>query len=89
MAVATARLPYGYYTFLRSVTCVAGILFAFAAWNGGAIGRALAVVTVLLAILFNPILPVHLTRAIWFYLNILGAVIFAVDAAFIWTKRNG
>jgi uncharacterized membrane protein len=52
--------------------------------------QALAVASVLLAILFNPILPVHLNRADWFYFfDILGAVVFAVDAAFIWTKRKG
>jgi FtsH-binding integral membrane protein len=89
MAIATARLPYGYYTFLRIVTCGAGILFAFAAWNRGQTGQILAIVTVLLAILFNPILPVHLARTIWFKLNLLGAAVFTIDAAFMWKKRHG
>ena len=88
MVIATARLPYGYYTFLRIVTCVAGILFAIAAWNSGRIGQVLAVATLLLAILFNPIIPVHLRRADWFYLNILGAVLFVANSAFIWTKSK-
>jgi hypothetical protein len=89
LAFAVARLPYSYYTFLRVVTCAAGLLFAFVAWERGRTGQVLAVASILFAILFNPIFPVYLRRAEWFYLDLLGAAIFATGAAFMWTKRNG
>lgn len=61
--------PYGYYIFLRWVCCAC---FAYLTWHTvktqqEAWGWAFGIV----AILYNPIVPVHLTRAIWSVLNLL------------------
>jgi hypothetical protein len=34
----------------------------------------------LVALLFNPVVPVHLTREIWFFIDLAVAAIFAVYA---------
>jgi hypothetical protein len=78
LLIATARLPYGYNTFTRIVVCVMGSLFAFLLWNAGRIGQVLAVAVALIAVLFNPIIPVHLNRTTWFYLDIIAAAVFAL-----------
>jgi hypothetical protein len=77
LLIATARLPYGYYTLTRIVICAAAALFAYAGWNEGQVARSFSVLLGLVAILFNPIIPIHLSRNVWFYLDVAGAAVFA------------
>ena len=65
LLVATARLPYGYYTFTRVVVCALAALIAIATWHDSQIGRAWSVLFELVAILFNPVVPIFLNRNIW------------------------
>lgn len=61
--------PYKYYTFLRIVCCGVFAFLAAAAYE-----QRRYFWTVLLgivAIIYNPILPVHLTRGVWSILNLL------------------
>jgi hypothetical protein len=83
LLIATARLPYGYYTFTRVVVCGFGAFFAFAGWEGGSAARVWSVVLALLAVLFNPIFPIYLHRGTWFYLDIGAAAIFATHMLFV------
>ncbi len=82
---ALGHWPYAYYKILRWVTCAAAILVAYlaceyeqrwAAWLFGAV-----------AILFNPLLPVHLTRDIWRPIDVITAVLFFLAAIFIAEPR--
>ena len=74
--IATARMPYGYYTVMRTVVCGFAGYFAYIAWQEDVlVSRSWAVVFGLIAILFNPIVPVYLKRATWFDIDI-GVVIF-------------
>jgi hypothetical protein len=81
LLVALIPLPYGYYNFLRVV------ISAFAAWiiyieysaNREMNGWAWTWVCVLA--LFNPIVPVHLNRFIWFFFNLSAAALFYFYAA--------
>ena len=79
--IALAPLPYGYYIFLKiAVTGCAGIS-AYLNYQSG--NRSLLLWTcVAIAMLFNPIIPVHLTREIWSVLNILVAGFFG----YLWFK---
>jgi hypothetical protein len=64
-------LPYGYYTLLRLVAC--GV-FAAGAWVLADRGhQAAATGFVLAALLFNPVLPVHLERETWAVIDVLAA----------------
>ena len=56
---ALLNWPYGYYVFLRWVVCLKAVFCAFSAYT---IKKTwLAWAFVLVAVLFNPLVPIHLT----------------------------
>lgn len=77
--IALLPLPYGYYMFLRiavSLGSGAAIYYGFKQekvppWAWASIATA---------ILFNPIIPIHLTREIWMIFNIASAALFGFIA---------
>lgn len=77
LLVAAAPLPYGYFQFLRWAVCGVAIFIAvksyawkqtWAIWLFGAV-----------AVLFNPILPIDLTREIWRPIDLAGALLFSLS----------
>ncbi len=74
--------PYIYYTLLRLlVSGVAiGALFALRPVSPG-----IVVAFVLVALLFNPLLPVHLTKAVWVPID-LGVAAFFL---YVWSRKVG
>jgi hypothetical protein len=76
LVIAVARLPYGYYTFMRIVTCGAAIWIAIVGFREKGIGSFWPVLFALVAALFNPLIPIHFHRAIWFYLDLATAALF-------------
>ena len=76
LVIAVARLPYGYYTFTRIVTFGAAILIAVIGFKDRPVVPVWAILMVVIAGLFNPLLPVHLARSTWFYLDLGAALIF-------------
>jgi hypothetical protein len=75
LVIATFDLPYGYYTILRIVVCGFAALVFFHTWEDDTPARKWPLTFVGLAILFNPLVPVHLDRATWFYLDIGAAIL--------------
>jgi glucose-6-phosphate-specific signal transduction histidine kinase len=73
MLVALLNLPYGYYQLLRVVTLVAAGWIAVGAWQGNR--QAWAIAFGLLALLYNPIAPIHFERETWRILNVAGAAL--------------
>ena len=69
-------LPYGYYQFMRIVVCIAASYIAFRAFSCNQKGWGIAFG--MIAILFNPIMPVHLSRGVWAPIDIAAAVLFFV-----------
>ena len=86
LVIALAPLPYGYYTLLRLVVCVCAGVIAYQNYvqTGGKI-TSWFVGLVGLALLFNPIFPVHLTRGIWAPINLASAVFLL---AHMWFERD-
>lgn len=78
LLVAILPLPYGYYTFLRISVTVCALLVAWFAYKEKDEPTVWVLVFGLVAILFNPLIPIYLSRGIWFYLDIGIAAIFAV-----------
>ena len=77
LVVALGHHPYGYFTFLRWAVTVAAIAVAGAAWKS-----AFQWVTwpfVAIAILFNPIAPIYMTRQDWRPIDIICAIAFAAS----------
>lgn len=68
--------PYGYYTLLRLVVFVTSCLITIAAYKmqqqGWVVGAGM------IALLFNPFIPVHLDKATWRILDLIVAFIFAI-----------
>jgi hypothetical protein len=78
--IAVADLPYGYYTLTRLVVCATAVFVLVVAARSGQMWAVWA--CSILALLFNPILPVHLTKGLWQPLDfIAGAML--VTAAFV------
>ena len=83
LVVAVFRMPYGYYTFLRITICAAAALIA----TVGLLEQTRfdirwTILFVLIVILVNPILPIRLHRAIWFYLDLTAAALFLAHLSF-------
>jgi hypothetical protein len=81
--IATEKMPYGYYTLTRIVVCAFAVYLAYAGWDAGVFSRLWSITFGLVAALFNPILPVYLTRRTWFPIDVSVALLFAAHLAFI------
>jgi hypothetical protein len=84
--VALAPLPYGYYVFLRIVLCFAAAYLAWSEHQEAKSINAWIVGLVILAILYNPFVPIHLTREIWSVINL--ATVFFLGAHMIKRYRR-
>lgn len=72
--LALLDMPYGYYQLLRLVVAVASAFIAAAAWQRGS--HVAVIAFGLLALIYNPVVPLHLKREIWEWVNIGTAAIF-------------
>ena len=75
LLLALLPWPYGFYTFLRLSVCLVCSWLAYEQWkhDDAVSGWVVGLSTV--ALLYNPLLPVHLSREIWMVLNIGSAVL--------------
>ena len=71
---ALARHPYGYYTLLRFVVCGVGAYGVYFS-SEIIISKGWAWIFGIIAILFNPIIPIHLDRDTWAVIDVAVAVI--------------
>jgi hypothetical protein len=83
LVIATARLPYGYYTFTRIVTCGIAAWIAIVGFQEGSAIKAWSIALAFIAVLFNPIIPIYLNRPIWFYIDLSTAAIFAAHLVLV------
>lgn len=67
--------PYEFYMLLRVVVFASGGFCAWSLWQQGKQPPAVALGIV--ALLFNPFVPAHLSREIWAVLNLAAAGLFA------------
>ena len=75
LAIAILPLPvYGYYVFSRITVTLIAVYLAVQAYKKDNSSQLLFMVGI--AILYNPIIPIHLTKPIWVILNMLTAAIF-------------
>lgn len=72
LVVAVGDHPYGYYTFLRWATTCAAIWLAVIASQNNKESWLLFLIPT--ALLFNPLVPVFLTKETWTPINLLVAV---------------
>lgn len=72
--LALMDMPYGYYQLLRLVVAAASAFIAVAAWQRGP--HVAVIAFGLLALTYNPVVPLHLKREIWEWVNIGTAAVF-------------
>ena len=82
LVAALLPWPYGYYNFLRFCVCGAAAFLAYQQWTHNDAASKWFVVLAAIAVLYNPLVPIHLTRNIWSVLNV------ATAAAFIGHLRS-
>jgi len=69
--------PYGYYILLRWIVTASAL---FLIWISYEIRKQLwLILMVMLAILFNPIAPIHLDKEIWVIIDFVAAVLFLIS----------
>jgi len=76
---------YGYYQILRWIVCASGAYLAYSYHESNKTTWAWAFG--IIAILFNPILPIYFTREIWQPIDVIVAVIFII-AMFVKFKNE-
>lgn len=79
LLIGLADLPIGYYTIVRIVVCIVSCLSCYLSYKrDGSVGVA-TVVYALLAIMFNPIVPIYLhDKEIWTIIDIVAATLLGI-----------
>lgn len=75
--------PYGYYVLLRFVVCAVSAYFAFRAYELRMVGWTWVLGVV--AVVYNPVVRVHLNREIWSIVNVATMVLLGIT---IWALRG-
>ena len=77
LMLAMADMPMGYYTFLRIVISIGAIVVITTDYEEGK--NAWVIVFGIIAVLFNPIIPIYLhDKELWVMIDIIVAIIFGV-----------
>ncbi|SOE17227.1 hypothetical protein SAMN05877838_2122 [Hoeflea halophila] len=76
LILAVLPMPYGFYTFLRIAVTLAAVIAAYVIYQASQSLRWEVVVMGLVAILFNPVFQVSLSRTIWLPIDLLCAALF-------------
>ena len=87
LLLALAELPYGYYQLLRLVVCGVSIFVAFTAYSWQKMWAMW--LFGLVALLFNPLIPIHLSREIWQPIDVICAILFIVMAFVLKKPQEG
>lgn len=76
LVLAVLPMPYSFYGVLRSIVCVAACFLAEREYRKTKSFNGWAIAFCGVALLFNPIIPNHLSRASWFFLDLAAAGLF-------------
>lgn|SRR5690554_454727 len=85
--LALADLPIGYYTFLRIIVTIGAVAVVISEFENGI--NFWLIAFGILAILFNPLIPVYLNdKSAWMPIDIIAGIIFLVKSFTYKTKIN-
>lgn len=74
LLIGIAKLPYGYYQFLRIETTIVAAFFAYTAFTTAKAVGFWTLLFAAVAILFNPIIPIYLSKDAWMVIDGVVAV---------------
>lgn len=75
--LAILPLPYGYYVALRPIMWIGGGMVTWNLYRPTKRLTLLGWAFLIVALIYNPILPLHLDRWLWFPINLYSAGLFA------------
>lgn len=84
LLIAMFPLPYGYFTFLRLTVTAAASLWCWTAYSKDRSVGFNVILAGAIAVLFNPVVPVHLSRDLWQPIDVLAACCFFWKAYTEW-----
>ena len=73
---AALPLPYGFYSFLRIAVCAFSIAVTFAIYSETSRFTLWCAILLAIAALFNPFIPVHLSKSVWSVLDVVAGALF-------------
>jgi hypothetical protein len=85
LAVAFLHIPYGYYTLLRVVLTSIFIYLTYICYITDKF--ILKYIFILFAIIYNPLVPLHLGREVWTIINIATFVPIVISMLIV-TKKD-
>ncbi|TYB72667.1 hypothetical protein ES677_01560 [Bizionia gelidisalsuginis] len=79
LLLSIANLPIGYYTFLRIIVTIGAVTIIVKEYQGEL--NFWLIVFGLIAILFNPIIPVYFNnKSVWVPIDIIVAILFGIKS---------
>lgn len=76
LLIAAAPLPYGFYTFTKIVVCGFSAILSYQNFNAPDKKSAWAWFFLFVAILFNPLIAIHMPKEIWMVIDIMLGLFF-------------
>jgi hypothetical protein len=88
MFIAIFDMPYGFYEFLRVITFIGviGLIYLFSFQVSKP--TFLVLFSIIIGILWNPILPIYLDRESWFVFNLIAGAFLAFIAYNVSSLKN-
>ena len=77
LLLALFPMPYGYYTLVRLCICLYSVFLAYKSWE-----RKIDIwmwIFIVITVLFNPIIPIYLSRELWAVIDIVTAIVFFIS----------
>ena len=89
LLIGLADLPTGYYTLVRIVVCIVSALCSYWSYKTDEKVGVGTIVYALLALLFNPIIPVYLhDKDAWMVIDIIAAVLLVAKSVSMKSKNQ-
>ena len=68
--------PYGFYTLLRLIVSITSGFIIYHSYKGAGGVNEISIIFALILILYNPFVPVHLSREIWMPINFITSAVY-------------
>jgi hypothetical protein len=83
LLVATAQMSLGYYAVTRIIVFGFSAFVTIMSWSGSPLERWGSVALVMVAVAFNPFMPLPFTREIWVVLDWVCMAVFVAHLTFV------
>ncbi len=87
LVIAVAPLPYSYFMILRLLVFAAAVYAIYHNHNRSGV-RNWVFVFLAIAVVFNPIVPIHLTKFIWIPIDLVSAACFVANFRMVFSNRE-